>query len=94
VQIDLALRRWSDLGKDLQQGRLAGPVPADNAQHLAAVDLERNILQRPKLVLARPAAERAAQLLRDQFPQGGRPARGARHAKGLSDIPHRNGEVR
>ncbi|OQA42175.1 MAG: hypothetical protein BWY52_02294 [Chloroflexi bacterium ADurb.Bin325] len=53
-----------DAREDLEQRRLARAVAADDAHHLAAPDLEGDILERPELVGGgggMPAAEYAAQ---------------------------------
>ena len=47
---DLAFGRLGDAGEDLQQRRFAGAVAADDAEHLAALDLEADILERPELL--------------------------------------------
>ena len=47
VDICRAARRLRDPGQDLQQRALARPVPPDDAHHLAALDLEGYVLQRP-----------------------------------------------
>ena len=44
---DPAGARRHDAAEDLHQGRLAGPVLADEAQHLAGLDGEADVLQRP-----------------------------------------------
>ena len=36
-------------GQDLEEGALAGPVAADDADNLAAADLEGHVLERPEL---------------------------------------------
>src|SRR5262249_50625415 len=44
------LRRRRDPRQDLQQRRLAGAVPTDDAEHLALVELERHVLERPDVL--------------------------------------------
>ena len=46
-QIDLAPRRNRDARQDLQEGALAGAVPADDANDLAFRDLERHVVESP-----------------------------------------------
>ena len=48
---DLALGRVGDPGEDLEEGALAGAVPADDAEDFAAFDLEVNVLEGPEGVL-------------------------------------------
>ena len=48
---DLALRWVGDAGEDLEDGALAGAVPADDAEDLAALDLEVDVLEGPEGVL-------------------------------------------
>ena len=45
--------------EDLQQRALAGAVAADDAEHLAALDLEADILERPELLDRRRPARSA-----------------------------------
>ncbi len=45
-----ALGRLGDAGKDLQQRGLAGAVAPDDADRLAAPDVERNVLERPDVL--------------------------------------------
>src|SRR5262249_3611957 len=47
---DAAGARVGDAREDLEERRLAGAVAADDAHHLAALDLERHVLQRPELL--------------------------------------------
>ena len=47
--------------EDLQQRALAGAVAADDADHLAALDLEADVLERPERLRLR-LAQRMAQL--------------------------------
>ena len=42
--------RLGDAAQDLEQRALAGAVAADDAEHLALLDLEADILQRPELL--------------------------------------------
>jgi hypothetical protein len=53
----LALGRLGDPGEDLQQRRLPGSVPPDDAEDLPLVDLEREVAKGPE-VLPRPASPR------------------------------------
>ena len=43
-------RRLGDPAQNLQQRRFAGAVASDDAEHLAALDLEAHILQRPEFL--------------------------------------------
>jgi len=45
-------------GEDLEQRRLPRPVAADDAHYLAALDLERDVLQGPDGVVRRLTADR------------------------------------
>ena len=47
---DAALGRLGDARQDLQQGRFAGAVAADDAEDLASLDLEADIPERPELL--------------------------------------------
>ena len=51
VDLGFALGRLGDPGQDLQQRALAGPVAADHAQHLAIMNIEIDVLQRPETVI-------------------------------------------
>ena len=51
ADVDAPLRRLGDPREDLQQRALAGPVAADDADHLAFADLEGGIPQCPEDVL-------------------------------------------
>ena len=48
--VDPALGRLGDAREDLEQRRLAGAVAPDDAEHLAALDLEADVLERPELL--------------------------------------------
>jgi hypothetical protein len=61
----LAFRRVGDARQDLQQGRLPRAVPADDAEHLAALDVEGDAPEGLDL-FAPPAAERGAHCARDR----------------------------
>ena len=65
VDRDRALVRAKDPRQALQQGALAGAVLADDGEDLALVDLERDPLERPELLVRRPAAaqDRGLQVL-------------------------------
>jgi len=75
-----ASRGFCDAAENLEQGTLAGPIAADDAQHLALLYFERDIFESPEL-LARwsrsavapvagvPALEKAARLAREGFTQ-------------------------
>jgi hypothetical protein len=54
----LAVRRLGDAREDLEQRRLAGPVAPDDAEDVAARDVERDVVERPQDVplLATPTA--------------------------------------
>src|SRR5713101_3909968 len=43
--------RARDTGKDLQQRRLARPVPPDQAKYFSFFHFQRNVLQRPESLL-------------------------------------------
>src|SRR5581483_8753011 len=45
-----ALARLGDARQNLQQRRFAGPVAADDAEDLAAPDLEADVAQRPEFL--------------------------------------------
>ena len=46
-----ATRRRGDPRQDLQQRRLASAVPSDQPEHLAALDLERDAVERPEVTV-------------------------------------------
>jgi hypothetical protein len=48
AQPDPALGRFGDAAEDLEKRAFAGPVPADDAQNLALLDLEIHILKGPE----------------------------------------------
>src|SRR4030095_2190904 len=52
-QLHAPRRRLRDPRDDLEQRALAGAVPADHAQHLAVLHVERDVAERPAL-LRRP----------------------------------------
>ena len=54
--LDVARVRRQDAGHALEQGRLARTVVANNAERLAGFDIERNVSERPKLLVAVAAA--------------------------------------
>ena len=58
LDCDAPLGRLGDAREDLQQCALAGAVAADDADHLAALDLEAHILERPELLGLSPATMR------------------------------------
>ena len=58
--VDPALGRLGDARQDLEQGRLARAVVADDADHLAALDLEIDVAQRPELLDRRRRRDGAA----------------------------------
>src|SRR5262249_4557840 len=47
---DAPLARLGDARQDLQEGRLAGAIAPDDAEHLAALNLEAHVLQRPEFL--------------------------------------------
>src|SRR5207245_2685884 len=49
AQLDAAGRRLGDAAEDLQEGRFAGAVAADDAHDLPRLDLEGNVAQGPQL---------------------------------------------
>src|SRR5262249_2476358 len=65
MDLGAARRRRRDAREDLQQGALAGAVAADDADRLAARDLEAHVAQRPQFLVV-AAAERAAQPARER----------------------------
>src|SRR5262249_39133495 len=69
----VAARRPQDLGQQLEDGRLAGPVRADDAERFARTDLERHVARRPEFLIRQlrggPSAEQARRHRRDQIPQ-------------------------
>ncbi len=62
VQVDLAALGRIDAREDLDQGRLAGAVLAEQRVHLAALDLEVDGVERERAgeALAEPVKSRAA----------------------------------
>lgn len=50
-EADLALRWSGDAGEDLEEGTLAGTVPADDSHDLAAVHFEVDVFEGPKGVV-------------------------------------------
>ena len=50
AQCDPARSRLGDAREDLEQGRFAGAVAADDAEDLALLDLEADILERPEFL--------------------------------------------
>jgi len=51
LEADLALGGGGDAGEDLEEGALAGAIPADDTYDLAAVHIEVDVLQRPKGIM-------------------------------------------
>src|SRR5262249_13118101 len=47
---DAPLARLGDARQDLQECRLASAIAADDAEHLAALNLEAHVLQRPEFL--------------------------------------------
>src|SRR5204862_3354281 len=54
ADLGAAARRRSDPAEDLQQGGLARAVPADEADDLSLVHLERDVVQRSDLLVGLP----------------------------------------
>ena len=48
ANLDASGARLCDPAKNLEERRLAGPVPADNANPLSLLDLEIDVPQSPK----------------------------------------------
>ena len=55
ADLDAPARRRGDAREHLQQRRLAGAVAADDPEHLALLDLERHVAERPDLLRLRCA---------------------------------------
>src|SRR5207248_9217083 len=55
VQRDASFAGRRDSAENLQQRRLARAVAADDPDHVAGLDLKRNVLQRPELFVPVPA---------------------------------------
>ncbi len=49
--------RGQRAGQDLEQSALAGPIPTDQSEHLAAAKLERDVSQRPEFLWPDPPRE-------------------------------------
>ena len=47
VYFGIAFGGFGDAGEDFEQRAFAGPIPPDNAQHLAFGNIEGNVFQRP-----------------------------------------------
>src|SRR5215510_5599692 len=54
----LALSRVCNTAKNFQQSRLTSPIATDDSHHLAPIDLEGNVFQRPKILVIGRTAER------------------------------------
>src|SRR5262249_45947209 len=67
---DPAGGRLEDAGDQLEERRLAGAVPADQAERLPRRDLERHIAQSPDVARGRPAARDDRVLQRPVRPLG------------------------
>ena len=79
--------RADDPRKDLQQRALTGPVPPDNADGLAGLDVETHVAQGPdEVVLAAVFAQQSqpANVCAERLRQGARP--GARRDDDASDL--------
>ncbi|AHF94851.1 hypothetical protein OPIT5_28465 [Opitutaceae bacterium TAV5] len=50
AQGDTAFGRFGDAGENLEQGAFPCSVAADDTEHLATLDLEGNVLQRPEFL--------------------------------------------
>src|SRR5712691_5235826 len=72
-------RRAPDTGKDLQQRRLARPVPPDQAKYFSFFHFQRNVFQRPEslLLLAPQRRKGRAQELLQGMAQAGVPLKAA-----------------
>ena len=81
---DAPLARLGDARQDLQERRLAGAIAPDDAEHLAALDLEAHVLQRPEF-LGRLAAHdgAAARRVDRPFPQHCAPSARQRRASAV-----------
>src|SRR4030095_5047063 len=69
-----ATGRLRDAAQDLQEGRFSGAVRADNPDGLAAIDLERHVLERPNRVVSVLLLRKAGQVAK-VAQIGERPAR-------------------
>ena len=59
-ELDASLVGFGDAADHLEQRRFAGAVAADDADDFAALDLEGNVLERPKILGGRRRAARLA----------------------------------
>src|SRR6266481_3790577 len=75
VNLRPARCRPSDTGKDLQQRRLARPIPPDQAKYFSFFHFQRNVFQRPEslLLLAPERRNGRAQELLQGVAQAGVP---------------------
>ena len=82
---DAPFARLGDARQDLQERRLAGAIAPDDAEHLAALNLEAHVLQRPEF-LGRLAAHdgAAARRVDRPFPHIARRPRERRRARPYS----------
>src|SRR5205823_175565 len=63
-----------DTGENLQECALAGAIPPDNADGLASVDLERDVVQSPEVAfVGRSTAPLSRDALDDLLPQASIP---------------------
>ena len=56
AQFDAPCGRLGDPRENLEEGRLARAVAADDSDDLAALDFKRHVAQRPKLLFLKPGA--------------------------------------
>src|SRR6266436_8478834 len=79
VNLRPSRRRPRDTRKDLQQRRLARPVPPDQAKYFSFFHFQRNVLQRPEslLLLAPERRKGRAQELLQGVAQAGVPLKAA-----------------
>src|SRR5258708_18047250 len=70
VDLDPPLAWLGDPAQHFQQCRLSGAVAADDADDLAALDLERHVLERPEILHGRPRTVRYARAEQAANPVG------------------------
>ena len=99
-ELDASLVGLGDAADHLEQRRFAGAVAADDADDFAALDLEGNVLERPKILggrrraVGRLAAQHVANTVRDDVAQGDIAfAALMADAVFLTEIVHSDGDV-
>ena len=92
VEVHLPAGRLGDAGENFQQRALARAVAPDDADNLAPVDVEGNVLQRPVSFPLRPA-ERVAEAVEHLLGQRNVPGLPVFHGVGLGKAADGNREV-